>query len=252
MSGFMTHSAFRARLALGTTLLVALAGTAAAQRPAPPAASADGYVTLRGADTVAVEQVTRDGAGGAVSELRLGIASGAPVGLRLRTRTAAGADAATTRVDAEVTPPAGLAPAQRVTIVFGPGDSATVRAGHGPAQRVPATRGAVAYTNLSVVSLEHILRRARVLAGAAGREASVPVLVGGGTQAAVVLLGPDSATITLGGVVLRVARGPDGRVLGFTVPSQGVRAVRVPAAPTSAAPTSRAPGPAPRDQDVRR
>jgi len=248
----MTRSAFSVRLAAGAASFVCAAGTAAAQRPNPSAASADGYVTLRGADTVAVEQVTRDGAGGAVSELRLGVASGAPVGLRLRTRTAAGADAATTRVDAEVVPPGGLAPAQRVTIVFGPGDSATVRAGNGPAQRVPAARGAVAYTNLSVVSIEHILRRARVLAGATGRAASVPVLVGGGTQAAVAFLGPDSATVTLGGVTLRVARAPDGRVLGFTVPSQGVRAVRVPAAPPSATPTAPAPGPAPRDQRVRR
>lgn len=231
----MIRFVFRARSARGAALAACAAGTAAVQPPAPSAVSVDGYVTLRGADTVAVERVTRDGAGGAVSELRLGGASGAPAGLRLRTRTAAGADAATTRVDAEVTPPGGSAPAQRVTIVFGPGDSATVRAGDSPPQRVPAARGAVAYTNLSVVSLEHILRRARVLAGAAGRAASVPVLVGGGAQAAVAFLSADSATITLGDVTLRVARGPDDRVLGFTVPSQGVRAVRVPAARVPAA-----------------
>lgn len=206
------------------------APTRAPTSPPPtsaPAAVPDGYVTLRGTDTVAVERVTRDAAGGATSELRLGSASGA-LGLRLRTRTESRADGATARVDAEVTPPGATSAAQRVSIVFGPGDSATVRAGDRPPQRVAAVPGAVAYTELSMVSFEHIVRRARALGGQAGRPATVPVLLGARTLPATVAFpGADSVLVTIGPATVRLAIGADGRALGLVVPAQGVHTVRV-------------------------
>lgn len=224
--------AHAAALAVVTACAAGTAGPTGAQpRPTPaPAPSADGYVTLRGADTVAVERVTRDAAGGTTSELRLAGASGA-AGLRLRTRTTSRPDGATTHVDAEVTPPGAGAPAQRVRIAFGPGDSATVRAGDGAPQRVPAAAGVVAYTELSMVSFEHIVRRARSLGGAAGRPATVPVLLGARTLPATVAFpGGDSVLVTIGPATVRLAVGADGRAIGLTVPAQGVRTVRVAAA----------------------
>lgn len=207
----------------------AVRGAGAQPHPAPtPAASADGYVTLRGTDTVAVERVTRDAAGVATSELRLGTASGA-AGLRLRTRTAARPDGATTHIDAEVTPPGAVgAAAQRVSIVFGPGDSATVRAGDAAPRRVAAVPGAVAYTELSMVSFEHIVRRAHALGGAVGRAATVPVLIGARTLPATVAFpGGDSVLVTIGPATVRLAISADGRAIGLAVPAQGVHTVRV-------------------------
>jgi dienelactone hydrolase len=208
---------------------VAAAGRdAGAQTPTLPARSADGYVTLRGADTVVFERVARDAAGETVSEVRLGRAAGANAGVRLRTRTTARPDGATARVDAEVTPPGVAGPPQRVSIVFGPGDSATVRAGDGPPQRVAATAGAVAFTEFSLVPFEHLVRRARALGGAVGRPVSVPVLIGARTlPAAVSFPVADSALVTVGAVTVRLAVTADGRALGFVVPAQRARAVRV-------------------------
>ncbi len=97
-----------------------------------------------------------------------------------------------------------------------------------PDVRMKATAGAVPLTNLSGLSLEQILRRARAL----GRDtAFVPTLLMNGAQifiAAVVRVGADSATITVAGTTFRARTDPDGRLLGGIVPAQNLVFERLP------------------------
>jgi len=115
-----------------------------------------------------------------------------------------------------------------------------------PSQRIGVPRGAVPFVNLSGLSIELILRRAHAIGG---DEASVPLLLGNGasTRAAVHRVGADSATITLGGVVLRARTNAEGQLLGAVVPAQGVVFERLPgdarAGAWAPAPTSYAPPP---------
>jgi alpha-beta hydrolase superfamily lysophospholipase len=90
---------------------------------------------------------------------------------------------------------------------------------------VPA--GAVPFINLSGLSLEQIIRRARVL----GRDTlNVPVLLTNAQTiyASVVRAGADSVVIVLGGVVLRARTDTVGRLLGASVPAQNVIFQRLP------------------------
>jgi len=90
-----------------------------------------------------------------------------------------------------------------------------------PSQRIAVPRGAVPFVNLSGVSVELMLRRARAIGG---DSADVPLLLGSGGSmtARIRRVGADSATITLGGVVLRARTDAEGRLLGALVESQGV------------------------------
>jgi uncharacterized protein len=113
-----------------------------------------------------------------------------------------------------------------------------------PAQRIAVPRGAVPFVNLSGLSLELMLRRARAIGG---DSVAVPLLLGNGSSlpAIVKRIGADSATITLGGVVLRARTDAEGRLLGAVVPSQNVVFERLagdaPAGAWAPAPTSYAP-----------
>ena len=90
-----------------------------------------------------------------------------------------------------------------------------------PSQRIAVPRGAVPFVNLSGLSVELMLRRARA---AGGDSADVALLLGNGGSmpARVRRAGADSATITIGGVVLRARTDAEGRLLGAVVESQGV------------------------------
>jgi alpha-beta hydrolase superfamily lysophospholipase len=84
---------------------------------------------------------------------------------------------------------------------------------------VPA--GVVPFTNLSGMSIELILRRARAL----GRDtATVRLLLGAGqvVPAIVTWRGADSVQISISGVALQAKSDRAGRFLGAVVPSQGV------------------------------
>ena len=96
-----------------------------------------------------------------------------------------------------------------------------------PAQRIPVPHGAVPFVNLSGLSVELMLRRAHAIGG---DDATVPLLLGNGTSvlAAVHRVGPDSAAITIAGVVLRARTDAQGRLLGAVVPAQGVVFERLP------------------------
>jgi pimeloyl-ACP methyl ester carboxylesterase len=91
--------------------------------------------------------------------------------------------------------------------------------------KVPA--GGVPFVNLSGLSIELILRRARALGG---DTAHVPVilLTGQGVVASVVRLGADSVILTLGTVPLHARTDAVGRFLGAVVPSQDVVFERLP------------------------
>ena len=86
---------------------------------------------------------------------------------------------------------------------------------------IAVPRGGVPFVNLSGLSIELILRRARALGGDTAR---VPVILVGGQSviATVARQGADSVVLVLGTVPLRAAVGGDGRLLGAVVPSQNV------------------------------
>ena len=97
-----------------------------------------------------------------------------------------------------------------------------------PDRRLKVVAGAIPFVNLSGLSLELILRRARTLGGDTAR---VPILLltGQAITGTVVRAGSDSLILTLGNVTLRARSDADGRLLGAAVPSQNVVFERLPA-----------------------
>jgi uncharacterized protein len=96
-----------------------------------------------------------------------------------------------------------------------------------PDRYIKLPAGAVPFVNLSGLSVELMLRRARALGG---DTAHVPILLVGGQSvtASVVRLGTDSVVLSLGGVQLRARTDRVGRFLGAVVPSQDVVFERLP------------------------
>lgn len=103
-----------------------------------------------------------------------------------------------------------------------------------PDRRLGVAAGSIPFVNLSGLSLELILRRARALGGDTVR---VPILLltGQPITGLVVRAGGDSLILTLGGVTLRVRSDAAGRLLGAAVPSQNVVFERLPADAPAAA-----------------
>jgi hypothetical protein len=118
---------------------------------------------------------------------------------------------------------------QRARVIFKE-DSAAVDdvTGNGLQTRVFGTgKGAVPYLNLSFALLEQAVRRARA-AAPAGSEVPLFNLGGGQTLAGKVsALGNDSLTVDIGSVEFHLKVDPSGRVLGGSIPTQGVVADRV-------------------------
>ena len=118
---------------------------------------------------------------------------------------------------------------QRARVIFKE-DSAAVDdvTGNGLQTRVFGTgKGAVPYLNLSFALLEQAVRRARASAPAASE---VPLFnLGGGQtlEGKVSALGADSLAVDIGSVEFHLKVDPSGRVLGGTIPKQGVVADRV-------------------------
>ncbi|MEP6618281.1 MAG: alpha/beta fold hydrolase [bacterium] len=112
------------------------------------------------------------------------------------------------------------------------GDSGVLRmrtapSAGGQTSRIAVPRGAVHFVNLSSVSIEFVLRRAR----ASQRDTVVvPLLVPTGQtiDARVVKIGTDSAVFTAGGVDVRLRTDAIGRMLGGVVPTQNVVFERLP------------------------
>ena len=116
---------------------------------------------------------------------------------------------------------------QRSRVIFRE-DSAAVDAVIG--QRVETlvlgtSPGAVPYLNMSFAMLEQAVRRSRA-SGAAGE---VPFFnLGGGQTVSGKLspIGSDSLNLAIGDVVFHLRVDSEGRILGGTIPSQGVRVER--------------------------
>ena len=230
------------RRALLALVVVHAAATSAAAQGDTSAV----FVVRAGGDTIAVERAT-------ISARR---AEGA---MRLRTPptlvrqvVALGSDGGAERVSTTVgRGEKGDSAIKRLEIIVA-GDSGAAQPFDAaapaplPAQRIAVPRGAVPYVNLSGLSIELLLRRARAIGG---DSADVPLLLGnGGSIAARVRrIGADSVTVTLGGVELRARTDAAGRLLGAVVPSQGVVFERLasdaPAGAWAPAPTSYAPPP---------
>jgi alpha-beta hydrolase superfamily lysophospholipase len=187
------------------------------------------FLVRSGRDTLAVESATSGGGtaesslalrGGMVSRVRRSVVFAPAGGIRTMSTTvviAARGDSTLARSELTVT-----------------GDSGEVRdVGPAPASTVHTARvavpaGAVPFINLSGQSLELILRRAR----ATGRDTVVVPLFLGGSQSTTVRVtrvGADSMVMSLGGVDIRARTDGVGRLLGATVPSQGVVIERLPA-----------------------
>ena len=94
-------------------------------------------------------------------------------------------------------------------------------------QRVHVPRGAVPFNNLSGLTLELILRRARTVGG---DTVLVPLLLGPDQSipVRVIRVGADSASLTIGATDIRVRTDAAGRLLGGVVPSQGAYVDRLP------------------------
>ena len=111
------------------------------------------------------------------------------------------------------------------------GDSADVRtdapAAPARAQRVAIPRGAVPFNNLSGLTLEIIMRRARAVGG---DTVNVPLIIGPGqtVPVRVTRIGSDSASLTIGATDIRIHTDAVGRMLGGFVPSQGAWFDRLP------------------------
>ena len=203
---------------LGTALMLLVitgaAGGAAAQEAE--------FSVMAGAQTLATEKVTRAG-DRLTSELKIGD--------RARITYSARIDAQNRVPELEFAFFTGGAtqPAASGNVEFR-GDSALVHVQGSnvpPEQRFAPGLDALPYINLSSGLLEQIVRRARAIGG---DEVQVPLLSVENGQAfavAVTRVGADSVKVVLPpGVELRLEVTADGRLMGGSVPSQGVTIVR--------------------------
>lgn len=135
--------------------------------------------------------------------------------------------------------------AQPVVVTF-TGDSVVVES-NGRTTKIAAGAGAMPNFNPSAVLFEQMLIRARM---AGGPSLTIPAFYPNANQTVpttVAFAGPDSALLTVGGVTMRLAVSPQGRLLGGDVPAQRVRLVRGPPVDSFAVkpPDYRAPSGAP-------
>jgi len=212
------------------SLLLAVAATtlavsgAHAQTPSLPERAV--FVATLGRDTIAVETMTRT-----ASRVDAAVRLLSPM-LLIRQTIAFTPENGIERVGISVGRGAtGDSAVQRSELILH-GDSAVshVEQTSGaptPERRFAVPAGVVPYVNLSGLSLEQVIRRARAL----GRDTlNVPVLLTNGQviYASVARVGADSVVIVLGGVVLRARTDSVGRLLGASVPAQKVSFVRLP------------------------
>jgi len=208
------------RAAVAAALVLLAAGSAAAQVP-----ERGTFMLLRGGDTITVEPFTRSAT-------------------RLETEVVTRTPPVRQRLEAELTPD-GLAPSVRLAVLPGlsgeaepaarlaanfRGDSAHLEvqaAGAPPRQSFEPGPGALPYLNLSVAVMEQVVRRARVLGGDPARVPMLNVSAGHSFTVSVARAGADSTVILLQpGLEIRLATDAEGRVLGGSIPAQGITVAR--------------------------
>ena len=207
--------------------LVSVRGGAQAPGTLVPGARG-GFVLLAGADTFAVEHVTRT-AGGFEGELfvrdtrlRVGYAVTTETDARVQRvalyQWAPGAD--------ETQRPIGSLQFRFV------GDSVIVAPGTpgAPERRAALTPGTLPWVNPSMAFAEQIARRARRMGATIdGLQRAIPLVDLGGRQAVIVAtaVGRDSMVLDFGGLTMRLAVDSVGSVLGGAVPAQRLTIRRV-------------------------
>lgn len=215
------------RLAPALLLAACTAAPGASTAPVPEAVDEAVFTLRQGADTAVVERFTR-------TPDRLDVEMAVDGGPRIVYDADLRPDASVARLAVRAyAPGAGpeAAPAQTMTALF-EGDSVLLAADAGETQRRGTVAGVVPYLNPSPSAMEQIVRRARAMG--TGR-VEVPVWMpgeGGQNETATVDLStPGEAALTMGGVEVRLQVDEHGRVLGGTVPSQGLTLERAPATP---------------------
>jgi len=187
-------------------------GAAGAQQPTT-------FVMLKGSDTLAVERVPRT-----ANRLDGDFVSPAG-GVRVRYAATLVADGTMPKLETWAYRGANDTTGTHTTMQL-EGDSMAVDL-PGRTMRFPTKPGAIVYFNPSMGLLEQAVIRAHSIGG---QSAEVPLFVSEGAATvplSVTWVGSDSAHVSLGGVIMNVALGVDGRITGITVPSQDVRVVRV-------------------------
>lgn len=202
-------------------VLLALACTAARTPGASTVPDVGTFVLRDGPATLATERFQRS-AEALEAELMT------PIGVRIVYAARLRPDASVSFIDVrQYAPgaPAGDPPMQHSTGTFeGETVLLSVDRGEGTqAARQPTARGVVPYIDPSPSLMEQVVRRARALRG---RRVDVPVwLPNGGGQnatATVEFTTPDSARLELAGTQLLLHVDARGRVLGGSIPSQGL------------------------------
>lgn len=197
---------------------------------AAPASPAEGrFLLVQGVNPIATEEFRRT-AGGFEASLQPSTGQQS-VTFQARVTGQALIDSMTVELD---TP--GGEPQRLVLMLEESGDSALVHyttwEADSAARRTVGTRaGAVFYLNPSPSIMEQIVRRARAVGG---DSVAVPLFmpIGSGTTALATVTFPhaDSAVVSVGGVGIRMRVGPEGQLLGATVPQQGLSIEREDAA----------------------
>ena len=209
------------RLALASVVPLAMATVPNTARAQAAADRATFYLLLNN-DTLGIERAVRTNQrleGDFLDKMR---------GVRVRYALTLGSDATATGVETWLYRTSTDTAAMQHAVLRFQGDTIVVEIPGAPAaQRIPTQRGALVYINPSAAILEQALRRAKVLGGTTQQLPLFPSAGGQTVPLDIAWIGADSATLTLGGVVMRAAVAPDGKLLGFVVPSQNFRAIRV-------------------------
>ena len=232
----MSASSMRRR-SIATLLLVGAPALGAAQTPALLPVARQGFVVLAGADTFAVEHVTRS-ATGFEGELYLVAQQ-----QRVAYAVSAGDDARVHRISVYQWAPRADESARPIGTVqyrFA-GDTLVVSAAGaaaGAERRLPLVAGTLPWVNPSFGFVEQLARRARRMGATIdGLAREIPIVnLGSGARAAIVAtaVGRDSMRLDFGGLEMRVAVDSVGRLLGGRLAAQNLTIVRVAALDPSA------------------
>ncbi|GLC26647.1 alpha/beta hydrolase family protein [Roseisolibacter agri] len=234
----------RLAVVLAVALSVALSGagsaSAAAQTPAPPVAllpvARDGFVLTVGADTFAVEHVTRSAAGFEGELFLRGQRQ------RIAYTVTLEPDGRVHRVQLYQWAPRAAADARpmgNLQYLFS-GDTLVVTgaAGNVAMQRLPLMPGTLPWINPSFAFAEQMTRRARRMGATIdGLRRDLPVVnLGTGARSAVAVtaVGRDSMVLDFGNALLRLAVDSAGQVLGGRLPAQSLAITRVANLPADA------------------
>lgn len=171
------------------------------------------FIVKRAADTVAIENFTRDAAGTLTSDLAMHGAG------RVHFVATTTPNALISRMVLDGYGPGARTPSSHgiVTIVH---DSVVVDLGAGHVQRAPTVAGALIWVNPSFALVDQIVRRAHALGT---YPAPIPVFTLSGGQtftATVAKLGADSVDVAFPDVEMHVAVNSSGHVVGAWIPAQ--------------------------------